>query len=129
ARFAPLLPPHAPLVCALAVQLAFVPLFVPLQLHAHGPLPLTAVAVPKLHRFVVGAAARFAPLLPPHAPLVCGVAVQLAFVPLFVPLQLHVHGPLPLTAVAVPKLHRFVVGAAARFAPLLPPHAPLGCAL
>ena len=41
----------------------------PLQLHDHGPLPLTADAVPVLQRLAVGALARLPPFEAPHAPL------------------------------------------------------------
>jgi len=44
----------------------------------------------------------------------CMVAEQLAVVPPFDPAQLHVHGPLPFTALAVPVLHKLVAGADVR---------------
>jgi hypothetical protein len=128
----PLAVPQTPLTgigaALLAEQLAAAPPFSPVQLHVHGPLPLTAVAVPVLQRFVVGALLNDWPLADPQAPLTGVVetdAEQLAFVPLFTPLQLHVHGPLPLTAVAVPALQRFVVGALLNDWPLADPQAPL----
>jgi hypothetical protein len=52
-----------------AEQLAVVPPLEPVQLHVHGPLPLTAVAVPELQRFVVGADVNVPPFDEPHAPL------------------------------------------------------------
>ena len=47
-----------------------------------------------------------------------------AVVPPLVPLQLHVHGPVPLAVEAVPMLHRLVVGVVVAVTPLLVPHAP-----
>ena len=52
----------------LAEQLAVEPPLDPVQLHAHGPLPLTAVAVPVLQRLVVGAEVNVPPLDEPHTP-------------------------------------------------------------
>ncbi len=60
-----------------AEQLAVVPPFDPVQLHVHGPLPLTAVAVPALQRFVVGAVSNVCPFDVPHTPLI-GLAVNVA---------------------------------------------------
>ena len=89
--------PQAPplLMMTFAQQLAFVPPFVPLQNHVHGPVPETLELVPLEHRFVVGAAVRFAPFEVPQVPSTITVAVQLASVPPFVPLQNQVHGPVP----------------------------------
>ncbi len=53
-----------------AEQLAVVPPFDPVQLHVHGPVPLTAVAVPVLQRLVVGAEANVPPFDEPHTPLI-----------------------------------------------------------
>jgi hypothetical protein len=126
-RSAPLLLPQAPLVAVtrLAEQLAVVPVLMPAQVQFHGPLPLTDDAVPALQRFVLGADVRLSPLLLPQEPLVTRLAEQLAFVPPFVPLQIHVHGPLPLTDDADPVLQRLAVGADVRSAPLLLPQDPL----
>ncbi len=55
-------------VWILAEQLAVVPPFDPVQLHVHGPVPLTAVAVPALQRFVVGAEVNVPPFEVPHTP-------------------------------------------------------------
>ena len=113
------------IVSALAVQLAFVPVFAPLQVQLHGPEPLTADAVPELQRLAVGAIARFAPLLLPQPPFTIKAAEQESVVPVFAPLQVQLHGPLPLTADAVPEVQRLAAGAALRSAPLLLPQAPL----
>ncbi len=51
-------------------------------------------------------------------------AEQLAVVPPLDPVQLHVQGPVPLTAVAVPALQRLVVGAVVKVPPLDEPHTP-----
>ena len=40
-------------------------------------------------------------------------------------MQFHVHGPLPLTVVAVPVLQRLVVGAEVNVPPLDEPHTPV----
>ena len=40
----------------------------PLQLHVYGPVPLTAVALPLLHRLVVGALVVLPPSADPQAP-------------------------------------------------------------
>ncbi len=52
------------------------------------------------------------------------LAEQLDVVPPFDPVQLHVQGPVPLTAVAVPALQRLVVGAEVNVPPLDVPHTP-----
>src|SRR3954447_15193265 len=51
-------------------------------------------------------------------------ALQEAVVPPLRPMQLQVHGPIPVTMEAVPVLHRLVVGALVRVTPLAPPQAP-----
>ena len=67
------------------------------------------------------------PFVPADAVTVhfCILAEQLAAEPPLDPVQLHVQGPLPLTAVAVPALQRLVVGAEVNVPPLDEPHAPL----
>ena len=60
-----------------AEQLAVVPPFAPLQLHVHGPVPLTAVAVPELQRFVLGAVVKVCKFELPQVPLTA-LAVKLA---------------------------------------------------
>ena len=126
ARFAPLELPHSPFSVLFALQLAVVPVFSPVQLQVQGPAPDTAVAVPALHRFVPGAALRFAPSELPHSPFTSLFALHAAGVPSPLPLQLHVQGPAPLTAVLpASDTHRFVIGAAVTFAPFDVPHSPL----
>jgi hypothetical protein len=44
------------------------PLLSATQLQTHGPVPVTAVGVPALHRFVVGALVVGTPLSEPHTP-------------------------------------------------------------
>ena len=56
-----------------AEQLAVVPPFAPVQLHAHGPVPVTLVAVPTLQRFAVGAAESAIPFALPHTPFTIDV--------------------------------------------------------
>jgi hypothetical protein len=106
----------------------------PAQLHVHGPLPLTADAVPALQRLVVGAVLTATPFAGPHCPFTGGgggggggeasCATQVAVVPPLLPAQLHVHEPLPLTTDAVPALQRLVVGALGKLPPLEEPHTP-----
>ena len=48
----------------------------PVQLHVHGPLPLTAVAVPELQRLAEGTDVNVPPFDEPHTPLL-GVAVAI----------------------------------------------------
>jgi hypothetical protein len=52
-----------------ALQLAVEPPLLPAQLHFHGPIPVTADAVPAVHRLLVGGLPNVAPLDEPHAPL------------------------------------------------------------
>jgi hypothetical protein len=116
-----------------ALQAAVEPPFAPAQLHAQGPAPLTAEAVPVVHRLAVGLVERVAPFEEPQAPLT-GVeattflAVQAAVVPPFAPAQLHVQGPAPATADAVPVAHRLALGTLASVAPFEAPQAPLTAA-
>ena len=51
-------------------------------------------------------------------------AEQFAVVPPFEPLQLQVHGPLPLTLLSVPAAQRLLVGFIVKVCPLDVPHAP-----
>jgi len=55
---------------------------------------------------------------------VCMFAEQFAVVPPFNPLQLQVHGPLPLTTVPVPALQRLVVGLLVKVCPFDVPQTP-----
>ena len=52
----------------LAEQLAVAPPFDPVQLHDQGPLPLTVLADPELHRPVVGAVVKIPLFADPHTP-------------------------------------------------------------
>jgi hypothetical protein len=123
-RSAPFDAPHAPFVLRSAEQLAVEPPFDPVQLHDHGPEPVTDEAVPVLHKPVVGVLVRSAPFDAPHAPFVLRSAEQLAVVPPYDPAQLQFHGPEPVTDEAVPVLHKLVVGVLVRSAPFDAPHAP-----
>jgi hypothetical protein len=111
----PFAEPHAPLT-PLVVALdcvehdASVPPFDPAQVQVHGALLLTVEAVPVLHRLEIGAEETLVPFTNPHAPLTAVVlaldcAEHCTTAPLFDPPQVHVHGPLPLTAEAVPIMH------------------------
>ena len=55
-----------------ALQLAVAPPLLPAQLQVHGPLPLTADAMPTEHRLPVGAMLNDCPFTAPQTP---GVAV------------------------------------------------------
>ena len=109
---------------------AVLPPLLPAQFQRHGLLPVTVDAVPALQRLVVGALVRVAPFEEPQTPFTpCAdasfTAEQVAVVPPLLPVHVHDHALLPLTADAVPALQRFVVGALARLAPFEEPHAPL----
>ena len=54
-------------------ELAVLPPLLPAQLHVHGPLPLTLLAVPTLHNPLVGALLKLCPLALPHTPLMGGM--------------------------------------------------------
>ena len=110
----------------MAEQPAVVPPLLPAQDQFHGPLPLTAEAVPLVQSPVLGALLAVVPLAEPQEPFTAaGGAEQLAVVPPLLPVQDQFHGPLPLTAEAVPALHRFVAGVLLTVAPLAEPHCPL----
>ena len=120
--------PVEPVEARVSEQVAVEPPLLPAQLQLHGPLPATADAVPALQRLAVGAALADAPFALPHAPFTAGggaTAEQVAVVPPLLPTQLQIQGPLPVTAVAVPALQRFAVGALVMSAPFEEPHAPL----
>jgi len=106
----------------LAVQLVVVPLD-PVQFHTHGdPLPpVTAPGVPFVHRPAVGAVVKDPPF---DAPQERSWAEQEAVVPPFAPAQLHVHGPAPDTADAVPALHSPLVGFVGSISPFDAPQVP-----
>ncbi len=111
------------------MQLEVAPPLLPLQLHVHGPVPLTAVALPDEHRFVLGAVDVLPPLAEPHTPSTRTGAEQPAVVPPNAPVQLQLHGPVPVTDVAVPAEHRFVLGADVTPTPLADPQDPFTVAL
>jgi hypothetical protein len=120
--------PVLPVEASLSEHVAVLPPLLPPQLHDHGPLPLTAEAVPAVQRFAVGLALTVAPFEEPHAPLTAveaSLSEQVAVLPPLLPAQLHDHGPLPLTAEAVPAVQRFAVGLALTVAPFEEPQAPL----
>jgi hypothetical protein len=101
----------------------------PAQLHVYGPVPVTAEAVPTVHRLAVGFALTVAPLLEPQAPLtgadVMRVAEHAAVVPPLLPAQVHVNGPAPATADAVPALHSPAAGFTFTASPFIGPQMPL----
>lgn len=86
------------------------------------------VAVPVVHRFPVGADKTDVPLAAPQDPLMGAGALGAVHMPESAPpstpLQLHVQGPDPETAVGVPVLHKLLAGADKTDSPLALPHAP-----
>ena len=65
----------------------------------------------------------------PHAPFTAGdplrVAAQDLSMPVPVPAHVQYHGPVPLTALAAPVLHKMLTVAASMALPSTNPHAPL----
>jgi hypothetical protein len=112
-----------------ATQPTALPPLTPEQLHVHGPCPLTALEMPALHRPLFGFVRLGTPFPCPQTPLTgaggCRGAVQLTVMPLFSPMQFQFHGPLPLTAVAVPAEQRLSIGCKAIAEPFAEPHSPL----
>ena len=56
-------------------QLASEPPLLPRHVHVYGPLPLTLVALPALHRLLVGAPVVFPPAAEPQDPFTTGAHV------------------------------------------------------
>jgi hypothetical protein len=91
--------PFTPCDCTVAEQFAAEPPFTPWHVQDHGPVPVTVVEVPELHRFVVGAEVKVPPLLLPHAPFTSStLAEQFAVLPPLIPAQVQTHKPDPLLA-------------------------------
>jgi hypothetical protein len=113
--------PQAPFVAVVgALQATVVPPAIPTQLQVHGPIPETGDGVPALHRPLMGGLVVAALLAGPHtAESEAGGALQAAKP------QVQVHGPLPVTADAVPMLHSALAGAALAGTPLAAPHIPV----
>ncbi len=112
-----------------ATQPTALPPFTPEQLHVHGPLPLTALEIPPLQRPLRGVVKVGTPFAEPQTPLIgeggCNGAVQLTVMPLFSPIQLQFHGPLPLTELGVPVEQRLSIGCTAMATPFAEPQRPL----
>jgi hypothetical protein len=128
-RVAPFEEPHAPFTggadaTIVAEQVATVPPLLPAQVQFQGPLPLTADAVPALHRFAVGAVLTVPLFALPQAPVVSSKAEQLAVVPPLSPTQVQFQGPPPLNFEAVPALQRLADGAVVTPTPAAAPHNP-----
>ncbi len=102
-----------------------VPLCNPTQVQSHGPLPVTAEAVPLVQRFDAGAVVKLFVFAVPQAPFNWRFAEHCAVVPPSDPVQFQVHGPVPLTVEALPALQRFVLGAVRKFPVFAEPHMPL----
>jgi hypothetical protein len=113
----------------LAAQEALAPPLLPKHCQDQGPLPLTKLAAPTLHKLLTGAVSTVLPLALPHTPLT-GVglfwmlALQNASEPLLLPKHFHDQGPLPLTKVAVPTLHKLLLGPLENVPPLEAPQTP-----
>ena len=112
-----------------ALQAALVPPLVPPQLQFQGPEPLTELALPMLHKSVLGAVLKLLPFAPPQEALMGGgaffFALQDALRPPLVPLQLQFHGPVPLNPLGLPALHRLLVGGDISKLPFALPQTPL----
>ena len=123
----PLEAPHMPTIggggVRGAVQLTVMPPFTPIQLQFHGPLPLISDVMPAEQRLSVGRSSKATPLEDPQSPFsegpggggAFGITLDVVHVlamPPFMPEQVHVHGPSPLTALATPLSHKLTVGAA-----------------
>ncbi len=92
----------------MAMQFALAPPYAPAHDQLHGPAPETALAPPVEQRLLEGAVAPEVPFADPHTPLtgtLHSAEEQLAVLPPLAPAHVHVHGPLPATALAEPVLH------------------------
>ncbi len=110
-----------------AEQLAVAPPLLPAHVHVQGPEPETAEAVPAPHSPVAGALEVAVPFAAPQAPSTfpaASGAEQLAVAPTLLPVHVHVQGPEPVTAEAVPAPHSPVAGALEAAVPFAAPHAP-----
>lgn len=96
-----------------AEQLAEVPEFTPAHVQFHGPVPVTADAVPTEQRFAEGAEANAAPFEDPQTPSCFFGEEQDAAVPPYAPEQVQSNEPsVPAVSasVFVPAAHQFAVG-------------------
>jgi hypothetical protein len=118
--------PQALLISSCAEHCCVCPQFRPVQVQLQGPVPLTADAVPLLHRLAVGALVRFWPFAWPQLPsaFCAKSAEQDCVLPPLLPAQDHVQGPEPLVVEAVPAVQSPVVGALVNCDPFDVPHAP-----
>lgn len=107
--------------CAAAEQLALFPPPDPTQLQSQGPSPTTSVGVPAEQSPLMGADLCIEPFAGPQAPSTIAGASQDIFRPFAVE-QVHVHGPLPLTADGLPSAQRPVAGASVVPLPAASPH-------
>jgi hypothetical protein len=105
-----------------AEHVAAWPPFKPEQVHAHGPLPVTALAKPLEQRSDIGMLSLPEPLAAPQIPSIFFGALQAAALPPLLPEQAHVHGPEPLTRLAAPLKQRLADGALSATTPLATPH-------
>jgi hypothetical protein len=126
----PFAEPQTPLTavgCSGALHEAFVPPLLPLHVQFQGPAPVTVVAVPAVQRPVVGAVLTATPFAGPQTPLTPDAtgALQDALAPPLDPEHPQVHGPDPLTAVAVPAVQSPAVGAVVTATPFAEPQTPV----
>jgi hypothetical protein len=113
-----------------ALQLALVPPLLPLHVQFHGPVPVTPDAVPAVQSLAVGAVVTATPFAEPQTPRTgeapdCRGALHEEFIPPLLPSHIQAHGPVPVTAVAVPAVQNLVVGAIVRGTPFAGPQTPL----
>jgi hypothetical protein len=114
---------------------AVVPVPIPAQLHVHGPVPEKLLTVPAEHKLLLldDKVENVPPLAEPHAPLTAVTLAEqfVAFVPLVVLLQLHVHGPEPEKLPTVPAEHKLLLvdDRLENVPPLADPQAPLTFAI
>lgn len=100
-------------VILLAEQLAEVPEFTPAHVQFHGPVPVTADAVPTEQRFAEGTEASAAPFEDPQTPSSFFGDEHVAAVPPYCPEHVQSNAPsVPATSasVFVPEAHQFAVG-------------------
>ena len=83
---------------------------------------VTVVALPAEHKPVDGDVSALTPFAVPHTPSIDMFALQDALLPPLIPLQVHVNGPEPDTAVGDPTEQRLVDGGAYKLPLFDDPH-------
>jgi hypothetical protein len=100
--------PQSPLTFNFAEQLAVVPVYAPVQLQVHGPVPENPETEPAEHRLgdVAANDITLDPSTIPHTPFAVLFAVPVSLFPPLTPVQVHVHGPAPENPETEPTEHR-----------------------